>query len=125
MRVVVVQTCRGIFSGCDVAHPSPGVKSRPSIASLVASVDEFATRYYTEVRVQAPRQETVDNVGGMIQVRTICSGPRVVYPRASIRGHNDGCLLERLGAIPEDDEEVPQCHDVLSRRRLRGRVRAG
>ncbi|EKM55524.1 uncharacterized protein PHACADRAFT_121053 [Phanerochaete carnosa HHB-10118-sp] len=53
--------------GCDVAHPSPGVTSRPSIASLVASEDEFATRYSTEVQVQPPRQESIDGIGGMIE----------------------------------------------------------
>ncbi|GJE90868.1 argonaute-like protein [Phanerochaete sordida] len=53
--------------GCDVAHPSPGVISRPSIASLVASLDECATRYHTEVKVQPPRQEAIDDIGGMLQ----------------------------------------------------------
>lgn len=54
--------------GCDVGHPSPGVTNRPSIASLVASVDENATRYVADVRVQAPRQETIIEIGDMIKV---------------------------------------------------------
>ena len=55
-------------TGCDVAHPSPGVTNRPSVAGLVASVDNWATRYYAELSVQLPQQETISSIGGMIRV---------------------------------------------------------
>lgn len=104
-------------AGCDVAHPSPGVTSRPSVASLVASVDEFATRYHTEVRVQPPRQEAIDGIGEMVKVSVDCT----MLSRMTTR------LLRTDGhpALPEASEEVPWTHRHLSRWRLGRRVHAG
>lgn len=52
--------------GCDVSHPAPGVRDRPSIASLVASIDPFATKYQASIRVQEPRQETIEELYQML-----------------------------------------------------------
>jgi len=52
--------------GADVGHPAPGVTNRPSVTSLVASVDVDATRYASFARVQAPRQEIIEHIGEMI-----------------------------------------------------------
>ena len=54
--------------GCDVSHPSPGVVNRPSIASVVSSIDREATQYSALVGVQEPRQEIIANVGSMVRV---------------------------------------------------------
>ena len=61
--------------GCDVTHPPPGVTSRPSVASLVASMDVGATRYKVHLDVQSPRQEIISNMVPMLDVsvlRSLC-----------------------------------------------------
>ncbi|KAI0093804.1 Piwi domain-containing protein [Irpex rosettiformis] len=52
--------------GCDISHPAPGVKNRPSIASLVASIDPTCTKYGAHVRCQDPRLEVIEDLGGML-----------------------------------------------------------
>ncbi|KAF9081951.1 Eukaryotic translation initiation factor 2C [Mortierella sp. AD031] len=55
-----------ILFGADVSHPSPGDTTRPSIASLVGSMDAKAARYAATVRVQTARTETIADLGGMV-----------------------------------------------------------
>ncbi|KAF9305050.1 Eukaryotic translation initiation factor 2C [Mortierella antarctica] len=55
-----------ILFGADVSHPAPGDMSRPSIASLVGSMDAKAARYATTVRVQTARTESIADLGGMV-----------------------------------------------------------
>lgn len=55
-------------AGADVAHPGPGVNSRPSIASLVWSHDEHAAQYAAFTRVQPPREEIIADLGEMMMV---------------------------------------------------------
>lgn len=105
-----------IIVGADVSHPGPGVRNRPSIASLVASVNGDATHYTSFVGVQAPRTEIIADLEGMLYVklmhliwmqyyslfprrpskiitlsrnglRTLCS-TEMVYPRASCGDRN-------------------------------------
>ena len=59
-----------IIVGCDVTHPAPGVTNRPSVATLVASMDPFATKYHVYVSVQMPRQEIVTDIAVLLHVRT-------------------------------------------------------
>ncbi|KAG0302521.1 hypothetical protein BGZ98_007426 [Dissophora globulifera] len=54
-----------ILFGADVSHPPPGDDVRPSIASLVGSMDAHASRYAASVRVQAARTETVADLSDM------------------------------------------------------------
>ncbi|KAI0950267.1 hypothetical protein AcV7_008788 [Taiwanofungus camphoratus] len=53
--------------GADVGHPGPGITNRPSITSLVASVDPNCTRYTAFARVQKPRQEIIEDLGEMFK----------------------------------------------------------
>ncbi|KAF9362098.1 hypothetical protein BGX34_006708 [Mortierella sp. NVP85] len=55
-----------IIFGADVSHPSPLERNRPSIASLVGSMDSRAARYAATVRVQTARTETIADLGGMV-----------------------------------------------------------
>ncbi|KAI0074057.1 Piwi-domain-containing protein [Panus rudis PR-1116 ss-1] len=54
--------------GCDVSHPAPGERGKPSIASLVASVNETASYYTSQVSLQEPRVEIISNLDKMLQV---------------------------------------------------------
>ncbi|KAG0293797.1 Eukaryotic translation initiation factor 2C [Dissophora globulifera] len=55
-----------ILFGADVSHPAPTDKNRPSIASLVGSMDAMAARYSATVRVQTARTENIADLGGMV-----------------------------------------------------------
>ncbi|KAL0575889.1 hypothetical protein V5O48_006089 [Marasmius crinis-equi] len=54
----------GMIMGADVGHPGPGV-SRPSLASLVWSVDKFAVSYRATARIQPPRLEQIESLWEM------------------------------------------------------------
>ncbi|OQR82280.1 Argonaute1 (AGO1), partial [Achlya hypogyna] len=55
-----------IILGCDVAHPGPGDKSRPSIASVVATMDRHACHHAAAVRKQGHRVDIIEDLEGMI-----------------------------------------------------------
>ena len=55
-------------TGADVSHPSPGVQ-RPSVAGLVGSVDEEASRYVSTCTAQMPRLEIIADLKNMMKVR--------------------------------------------------------
>ncbi|CCM05785.1 uncharacterized protein FIBRA_08018 [Fibroporia radiculosa] len=55
------------YHGADVGHPGPGVKDRPSVTGLVASVDAEATRYTAYAGVQEPRTEIIANLADMLR----------------------------------------------------------
>ncbi|KAG0352789.1 eukaryotic translation initiation factor 2C, 2, partial [Gamsiella multidivaricata] len=54
-----------IIFGGDVSHPQAGDTVRPSIASLVGSMDSYAARYAATVRVQSARTETIADLADM------------------------------------------------------------
>ncbi|KIY69858.1 Piwi-domain-containing protein [Cylindrobasidium torrendii FP15055 ss-10] len=54
--------------GADVSHPAPGSSAnRPSIASVVASIDRLASRYTAKISVQEGRVEMIQNLKGMLK----------------------------------------------------------
>ncbi|OAQ24024.1 Piwi-domain-containing protein [Linnemannia elongata AG-77] len=55
-----------ILFGADVSHPSPGDTTRPSIASLVGSMDAKAAHYVATVRLQTARTEIIADLQGMV-----------------------------------------------------------
>ena len=54
--------------GCDVSHPPPDVDTRPSVASVVASVDSRAAFYTAAIQVQPPHVEMIQNLRDMVWV---------------------------------------------------------
>ena len=54
-------------SGADVGHASPGVH-RPSLASVVFSVDNTFSRYHALARLQQGRMETIVDLKRMMVV---------------------------------------------------------
>jgi len=55
--------------GADVGHASPGVH-RPSLASVVFSVDHAFSRYHALARLQQGRMETIVGLKEMMMVGT-------------------------------------------------------
>lgn len=58
--------------GLDVTHPSPGsAGSAPSVAAIVASIDSNLAQWPAEIRIQAARQEMVDDLENLLKSRII------------------------------------------------------
>ena len=55
--------------GADVMHPAPGAEGRPSFTTVVSSIDSMAAKYIAISRVQAGRQEIIDDLEEMCTVR--------------------------------------------------------
>ncbi|KAI9720458.1 MAG: hypothetical protein M1812_002964 [Candelaria pacifica] len=59
-----------IVMGIDVTHPGPGAKDvAPSIAGVVASIDNLYGQWPASVRIQQPRKEMVTDLDDMIVER--------------------------------------------------------
>ncbi|RHY33456.1 hypothetical protein DYB32_001639 [Aphanomyces invadans] len=54
-----------IILGCDVTHPVSIDKSKPSIASVVATMDRFASHHAACVRKQGHRVEHIEDLAGI------------------------------------------------------------
>lgn len=59
------------FLGADVTHPGPGIRDRPSIASLVSSFDNTFSRYAAFTKVQTPRVEVIEDLEDMFLVSPV------------------------------------------------------
>ena len=58
-----------VILGADVIHPAPGSEGRPSFTSVVANVDSDTAKYIATTRVQTSRQEMIEDLEEMAQVR--------------------------------------------------------
>ncbi|KAJ8673621.1 hypothetical protein QAD02_004883 [Eretmocerus hayati] len=58
----LAQNCYAMMVGADVTHPSPDATGIPSIAAVVASHDPQAFKYNTQIRLQPPRQELIEDL---------------------------------------------------------------
>ncbi|KAJ3557975.1 hypothetical protein NM688_g1185 [Phlebia brevispora] len=99
--------------GCDVTHPAPGVMTRPSVASLVSSIDEGATRYRAYVDAQPPRQEMITNIAGMLEaaLKTFHQR-RHVLPKTVIV-YRDGVSEGEYWKV--DEQEIKRVEEMLNR----------
>ncbi|KAI0077980.1 Piwi-domain-containing protein [Panus rudis PR-1116 ss-1] len=68
--------------GCDVSHPAPGERGKPSIASLMASVDANASVYTSQVALQESRMEIISNIDKMLEVAI---NDYILYVTAALR----------------------------------------
>jgi Piwi domain len=59
-----------LVTGADVSHPAPG-SLLPSVAALVASMDQHASRYVASIRVQASRVEMIEDLANMFDVNIL------------------------------------------------------
>ena len=77
--------------GIDVTHPSPGSSSNaPSVASIVASVDQWLGQWPGDLRIQTGRQEMVADLGGLFKSRLrLWHSKQGVYPE-NILIYRDG-----------------------------------
>lgn len=57
--------CPTIIFGADVTHPSPMDTSRPSIAALAGSMDQYGAYHAGSIRKQGHRVEQIEDLQGM------------------------------------------------------------
>ena len=92
--------------GIDVTHPSPGSSSKaPSVAGIVASVDEWLGQWPAEIRIQPPRQEMVANLDGLFKSRLLLWKKKNNSFPDNILVYRDGVSEGQYDIVV--DEELP------------------
>jgi len=108
-----LQRCKSsptMIVGADVGHASPGVQ-RPSLASVVFSVDENFSRYHALARLQQGRMETITDLKkmmvdaiGIFKGTNNCLPERIIFFR-------DGVSEGEFSKVR--DTEVEAIHDAI------------
>ena len=107
--------------GIDVTHPSPGSSSNaPSVAGMVASIDEWLGQWPADIRVQPARQEWVADLSAMLKSRLLFwrdknrSLPEniLVYRDGVSEGYYDIVLDQELPALRGACEAVYPAPDT-------------
>ena len=69
-KVGIIAEGKTMVMGMDVTHPSPGSSSQaPSVAGMVASVDQWLGQWPADLRIQKARQEMVADLDSMLKSR--------------------------------------------------------
>lgn len=66
-QLPVVSTAPTIIIGADVSHPRSGMGSRPSIASVVASLDRYSAKYVARVHAQKSGNDNIHQLPFMLR----------------------------------------------------------
>jgi hypothetical protein len=108
--------------GADVSHPPPGNQTKPSLATLTASIDKYATKYVAAAANQKNREEMTTNLSSMAE---FCVQAYIRYheheygrkmmPKRVIY-YRDGVSEGQFGAVLS--KELPQIKDGLKRAQL-------
>lgn len=103
--------------GIDVTHPSPGSSSKaPSVAGIVASVDEWLGQWPAKIRIQPARQEMVDGLEAMFKSRLLLWRDRNKTLPENILVYRDGVSEGQYDIVL--DQELPclraACNTVYS-----------
>ena len=103
--------------GIDVTHPSPDSSSNaPSVAGIVASVDEWLGQWPADIRVQPARQEMVADLGAMLTSRLLLWRERNKTLPENVLVYRDGISEGQYNIAL--DEELPAlrtaCEGVYS-----------
>jgi hypothetical protein len=103
--------------GLDVTHPSPGSSSNaPSVASIVASVDQWLAQWPADLRIQPSRQEMVSDLESLFKSRLrLWMARNGVYPE-NILVYRDGVSEGQYNLVLE--QELPSlrkaCKELYS-----------
>ncbi|RYP47365.1 hypothetical protein DL768_006565 [Monosporascus sp. mg162] len=107
--------------GIDVTHPSPGSSSKaPSVAGIVASIDEWLGQWPADIRVQPARQEMVTDLDAMFKSRLLLWRERnktlpenvLVYRDGVSEGQYDIVLDQELPALRAACNAVYSAPDI-------------
>jgi eukaryotic translation initiation factor 2C len=92
--------------GLDVTHPSPGSSSKaPSVAAIVASVDEWLGQWPADIRIQPAQQEIVADLDAMFKSRLLLWRERNQSLPENILVYRDGVSEGQYDIVL--DQELP------------------
>lgn len=70
IKLGIIAEGKTMVVGIDVTHPSPGSASNaPSVAGIVASVDQWLGQWPADLQIQQARQEMVSGLDGLLKSR--------------------------------------------------------
>ena len=70
IKLGIIAEGKTMVVGIDVTHPSPSSASNaPSVAGIVASVDQWLGQWPADLQIQAARQEMVSGLDGLLKSR--------------------------------------------------------
>ena len=111
-----LQLKKTMIVGIDVTHPSPGSSSTaPSVAGIVASVDEHLGQWPADIRIQKARQEDVEDLDVLFRSRLLVWKDKnnnilpeniLVYRDGVSEGQYDKVLTVELPALRKACAEV-------------------
>ncbi|KAI0107175.1 RNA interference and gene silencing protein [Nemania sp. FL0031] len=113
---------RTMIVGIDVTHPAPGSSSNaPSVAGVVASIDEWLGQWPSDIRIQPARQEMVADLESMFQSRLLLWRERNKILPENILVYRDGVSEGQYSIVVE--EELPAlraaCEAVYSSQEIK------
>lgn len=114
-KIGILREKKTMVVGIDVTHPSPGSASNaPSVAGIVASVDEWLSQWPADLRIQTARQEIVDSLDTLFKSRLRLWEKRngslpeniIIYRDGVSEGEYDLVLKDELPALRKGCEDV-------------------
>jgi len=105
-KLGIIANGKTMVVGIDVTHPAPGASTTaPSVAGMVASVDQFLGQWPGELRIQAGRQEMVADLTGLFKSRlSLWNAKHGGYPE-NVLVYRDGVSEGQYNMVV--DEELP------------------
>jgi len=120
-KLGIIKEKKTMVVGIDVTHPSPGSSSNaPSVAAIVASVDETLGQWPAELRIQPARQEMVEHLESMFlsrlrrwqKLNKTLPDNIIVYRDGVSEGQYDSVLEKELPALRKAAEQIYPATDT-------------
>lgn len=116
IKLGIIAEGKTMVVGIDVTHPSPGSASNaPSVAGIVASIDQWLAQWPADLQIQQARQEMVSGLDSMFKSRLRLWANRnkgvlpeniLIYRDGVSEGQYDIVLDEELPLLRKACEEV-------------------
>jgi hypothetical protein len=106
-RLGIISQGKTMVVGIDVTHPSPGSSSAaPSVAGIVASIDQWLAQWPADLRIQTARQEMVADLDNLLKsrLRLWAKNNKGAYPE-NIIFYRDGVSEGQYDVVL--DKELP------------------
>jgi eukaryotic translation initiation factor 2C len=106
-KLGIIPEGKTMVVGIDVTHPSPGSSSTaPSVAGIVASIDQWLAQWPADLQIQTARQEMVAGLDGLLKSRL------KLWAEHNKRAYPENILIYRDGVSEGQydivlDQELP------------------
>lgn len=105
-KLGIIASGKTMLVGIDVTHPAPGSSANaPSVASIVASVDQWLAQWPADLRIQTGRQEMVADLEELFKSRLhLWKAKHGIYPE-NVLVYRDGVSEGQYDLVLE--KELP------------------